>query len=262
MLTHQEIKRYSRQLLLDDIDEEGQRNIANAHVVIIGLGGLGSVAARYLIGAGVAAQCKARATALSCEGKLTLVDGDTVDVSNLQRQTSYNEMHLGELKTNALKSELQKVNPYASIELKSRFADSKNLHTIIQNATCVLDCTDNVSVRKAINKACVSANVPLFIASASGLTWQAININSALNESGCYHCLVSHIHVNENCVSQGILGPVVGMAACHQATQVLLYLAKKAHANIKWGHYIHADAAQGKMQSFFLPPSANCEVCQ
>ena len=246
-LEHQDIQRYSRQLLLDCVDHAGQLNLANAHALVVGLGGLGSLTARYLAGAGV--------------GNITLIDGDTVDISNLQRQVSYNEMHLGELKAKSLYNELRKVNSHLNIQFKSRFADSNNLPTLISSATCVLDCTDNMTVRRQINAATYRASIPLFIAAASGLTWQALNLPQNSNSCGCYECLVNRISVREDCMSKGVLGPVVGMAACHQATQALLFLAKGFDADIKWGHYLTGNAGLGSLQSFALPPSSTCEVC-
>ncbi|TKB02083.1 HesA/MoeB/ThiF family protein [Alteromonas portus] len=247
-LEHQDIRRYSRQLLLDCIDHDGQLNLANAHAVVVGLGGLGSLTARYLAGAGV--------------GNITLVDGDTVDISNLQRQISYNEMHLGELKAKSLHNELRKVNSHLNIRFRCLFADSDNLPTLISSATCVLDCTDNIFVRRQVNVATFRASIPLFIAAASGLTWQALNLPQNSATCGCYECLVNSIAVREDCLSKGILGPVVGMAACHQATQALLFMAKGFDADIKWGHYVNAHAGLATLQSFKLPPSSSCEVCQ
>ncbi|WP_233095307.1 HesA/MoeB/ThiF family protein [Alteromonas sp. IB21] len=246
-LNKQDIKRYSRQLMLDSVEDEGQAKFARSHAVVIGLGGLGSLVARYLAGAGV--------------GTLTLVDGDTVDISNLQRQVTYNEMHLGELKAKSLYNELRKVNSRLNIKFKSLYADSKNLPTLISTADCVLDCTDNIETRKHINTATLRASIPLFIAAASGLSWQALNLPQNNKRIGCYACLVEYIDVREDCLSRGVLGPVVGMAACHQATQALLFLAKGFNADIKWGHYLTGNADLGSLKSFMLPPSSTCEVC-
>ena len=269
MLTKDDIRRYSRQLLLEEIDEEGQANLQHAHAVVIGLGGLGTLASRFLVGAGL--------------GSITLVDGDIVDLSNLQRQVTYNETHLGDLKAKALSSELHKVDPSININAKSMFADTRNLQKFIGDATCVLDCTDSVTIRKEINAACIAAKKPLFIAAASGFSWQAINLhcNSSPSTSpkptpeakqassrengnvcGCYNCLVSQLNLTENCQSQGVLGTVVGIAACHQATQALLFLAKRHLATIQWGRYIVGNAINATVQSFHLPPSPDCKVCQ
>ncbi|WP_269521213.1 HesA/MoeB/ThiF family protein [Alteromonas sp. BMJM2] len=304
MLNKDDIRRYSRQLLLNEIDEEGQSNLRSAHAVVIGLGGLGTLASRFLVGAGV--------------GNITLIDGDIVEVSNLQRQVTYNETHLGDLKAKALSNELHKVDPSIHITSKSLFACKRNLQKLIGSATCVLDCTDSVAIRKDINAACIAAKKPLFIAAASGLSWQAINLpchsflasahqlapsshctseNHHSSETdyssgtdyssqtdhadhvnqqcqppnvsskvdapcGCYDCLVAQLNVTQDCRSQGVLGPVVGIAACHQATQALLFLAKRHTATIQWGRYIVGNAIDASVQSFHLPPSPDCKVCQ
>jgi molybdopterin/thiamine biosynthesis adenylyltransferase len=277
LLNKEDIRRYSRQLLLNEIDEEGQANLHNAHAVVIGLGGLGTLASRFLVGAGI--------------GNITLVDGDVVEVSNLQRQVTYNETHLGDLKAKALANELHKVDPSIQINTKSMFADKRNLQKLIGNATCVLDCTDSVAIRKEINAACIAAKKPLFIAAASGFSWQAINLpchsrqphrlpnarllndrlpkearQAAVTEKnrdcGCYSCLVTQLQLPQDCQSHGVLGPVVGMAACHQATQALLFLAKRHLAKIQWGRYIVGNAVNATIQSFHLPPSPDCKVCQ
>ncbi len=291
-MNRDDIRRYSRQLLLNEIDEEGQANLHDAHAVVIGLGGLGTLASRFLVGAGV--------------GNITLIDGDTVEVSNLQRQVTYNETHLGDLKAKALGNELHKVDPSIQINAKSLFADKRNLQKLIDDATCVLDCTDSVAIRQDINAACVAAKKPLFIAAASGFSWQAINLpchfflasahqlapgyhytsetdyscqtehagqanqqcqtqnvsRNVATPCGCYNCLVAQLNVTQDCQSQGVLGPVVGIAACHQATQTLLFLAKRHLAKIQWGHYIVGNAIDATVQSFHLPPSPDCKVCQ
>jgi molybdopterin/thiamine biosynthesis adenylyltransferase len=292
LLNKDDIRRYSRQLLLNEIDEEGQANLRSAHAVVIGLGGLGTLTSRFLVGAGV--------------GNITIVDGDIVELSNLQRQVTYNETHLGDLKAKALRNELYKVDPSIQINTKNLFADKRNLQQLIDNATCVLDCTDSVTIRKEINAACVAAKKPLFIAAASGFSWQAINLpchsfltsahlltpgsgctseahystqtnhtdqanytsptnnvsRNVDNPCGCYNCLVAQHNVTQDCQSQGVLGPVVGIAACHQATQALLFLAKRPLAKIQWGRYIVGNAVNATAQSFHLPPSPDCKVCQ
>lgn len=118
----------------------------------------------------------------------------------------------------------------------------------------MLDCTDKIDTRKLINAATYRASTPLFIAAASGLSWQALNLPQNSTGGGCYACLVEYINVREDCLSKGVLGPVVGMAACHQATQALLFLAKGFSANIKWGHYLTGKADLGSLKSFTLPP--------
>ncbi|MDO6566560.1 HesA/MoeB/ThiF family protein [Alteromonas sp. 1_MG-2023] len=266
-LSSDDISRYSRQLLLDDIDETGQANIKQAYAVVIGLGGLGSLVARYLVGAGI--------------GKVLLVDSDTVEKSNIHRQVLFNQDHIGQHKTQASYAQLRLVNPYTQIELAENQANSSNLPSLISGAHCVLDCSDNITTRKAINAACVNQRTALFIAAASQYSWQAINLRCNGSDSGCYACLLAQTTVQEDCMSQGILGPVVGMAACFQATQALLYLAStnvesgvnpeanpsaepKANSETQntWGKYYIMNAATAQFQSFSLPAYKHCEVCQ
>ena len=246
-LSADDISRYSRQLLLDDIVEEGQARLKQAYAVVIGLGGLGTLVARYLVGAGI--------------GKVLLVDNDTVDKSNIHRQVLFNQEHIGQYKTKASYAQLRPVNPRPRIELAEIKANSSNLPLLITGAQCVLDCSDNITTRKAINAACVNQRTALFIAAASQYSWQAINLQLSEKNSGCYACLLAHTRVQEDCISQGILGPVVGMAACFQATQALLYMANPK-TNITLGQYHIMNVATAQFQSFSLPAFEHCEVCQ
>ncbi|ANB20519.1 thiamine biosynthesis protein ThiF [Alteromonas stellipolaris] len=246
-LSSDDISRYSRQLMLDDIDEKGQARLKQAYAVVIGLGGLGALAARYLVGAGI--------------GKVLLVDHDTVDKSNIHRQVLFNQAHIDQRKTQASYEQLRLINPHTQIELADVQANSSNLASLISGAHCVLDCSDNITTRKAINAACVSQRKALFIAAASQYSWQAINLRSNESNCGCYECLLAQTTVQEDCIKQGILGPVVGMAACFQATQALLYMANPK-VNITWGQYTIMNVASAQFQSFSLPPYKHCEVCQ
>lgn len=246
-LSADDISRYSRQLLLDDIVEEGQARLKQAYAVVIGLGGLGTLVARYLVGAGI--------------GKVLLVDNDTVDKSNIHRQVLFNQEHIGQYKTKASYAQLRPVNPHTQIELAEVQANSSNLVSLISGAHCVLDCSDNITTRKAINAACVNQRTALFIAAASQYSWQALNLQLNENNHGCYACLLAQTKVQEDCISQGILGPVVGMAACYQATQALLYMANPK-VNITWGQYTIMNVATAQFQSFSLPAFEHCEVCQ
>ena len=148
-LSADDISRYSRQLLLDDIDDVGQGRLQHAFAVIIGLGGLGALAARYLVGAGI--------------GKVLLVDHDTVDKSNIHRQVLFNQAHIGQHKTQASYEQLRRINPHTQIELADVQANSSNLVSLISKAHCVLDCSDNTTTRKAINAACVSQRKALLL---------------------------------------------------------------------------------------------------
>jgi len=246
-LTRTAIQRYSRQLLVPGMTEASQQTLASANVAIVGLGGLGGLAARYLVGAGV--------------GHLHLIDGDRVSISNLHRQTLYTSQHIGQFKTIAAEQALSSINPDTTLSFNKTFVNSKHLLHTFRNYDCVLDCSDNVDTRLAINAACIAHSVPLFIAAASGTTWQSINLHNSHKPHGCYACLTSFIDVNEDCMTKGILGPVVGMAASHQANQALLYLTNKSTME-NWGTYLNVDARTGVTTQFTLSPSPHCEVCQ
>lgn len=166
--------RYSRQLLLEDIAIEGQQKLLASRVLIVGLGGLGSPAALYLAGAGV--------------GTLVLADDDDVHVSNLQRQILFTSDDIAQPKTTAARARLARLNPQIElIALKQRLG-GKALLDEVAKADVVLDCTDNMVTRQAINAACVALATPLITASAVGLGGQLMVLTPPW-EQGCYRCL-------------------------------------------------------------------------
>ena len=151
-MNDQDLLRYSRHILLDDIGIEGQEKILAAHVVIIGAGGLGSAAAPYLAVAGVQ--------------KITLIDHDTVDLTNLQRQIMHQQESIGQAKVLSGKNMLEKLNPNLAVKAIQEKADEKLLDNLLQDTTVVLDCSDNFTTRQLVNKMCVIHGVPLVCGSA------------------------------------------------------------------------------------------------
>ena len=146
-MNDQQLQRYSRHILLDDIGIDGQEKLLAAHALVIGAGGLGSPVALYLASAGI--------------GKITLVDHDEVDLTNLQRQIVHATARVGQPKVESAKLALQQVNPEVNVIALHERADEARLQTLVSTATVVLDCTDNFATRHAINHACVAARVPL-----------------------------------------------------------------------------------------------------
>jgi sulfur carrier protein ThiS adenylyltransferase len=203
--------RYSRQLLLEDIAIEGQQKLLASRVLIVGLGGLGSPAALYLAGAGV--------------GTLVLADDDDVHVSNLQRQILFTSEDIAQPKTTAARARLAQLNPQIElIALKQRLG-GKALLDEVAKADVVLDCTDNMATRQAINAACVALKTPLITASAVGLGGQLMVLTPPW-EQGCYRCLWPDANEPErNCRTAGIIGPVVGMMGTLQALEAIKLLA-------------------------------------
>tara|TARA_B100001059_G_scaffold33319_1_gene26768 strand:+ start:1391 stop:2170 length:780 start_codon:yes stop_codon:yes gene_type:complete len=204
MLTDFEFVRYQRQIALPEIGEQGQRNLLNGHVLVIGCGGLGNAAALYLAASGI--------------GKIVLVDDDGVDSSNLQRQVAFKESDLGTAKVDALKLQLSELNGRSQVRtINKRMAESQ-LKLEVMLADVVLDCTDNFATRQQVNQACFEANTPLISGSAIGWKGQFV-VFDYQNQQGCYHCLFPFDHHTQTtrCSDSGIIGPVVGTIGNLQA---------------------------------------------
>ena len=204
MLSDFEFVRYQRQIALPEIGEQGQRNLLNGHVLVIGCGGLGNAAALYLAASGI--------------GKIVLVDDDCVDSSNLQRQVAFKESDLGTAKVDALKLQLSELNGRSQVRtINKRMAESQ-LKLEVMLADVVLDCTDNFATRQQVNQACFEANTPLISGSAIGWKGQFV-VFDYQNQQGCYHCLFPFDHHTQTtrCSDSGIIGPVVGTIGNLQA---------------------------------------------
>ena len=198
--------RYSRQLLLEDIAIEGQQKLLASRVLIIGLGGLGSPAALYLAGAGV--------------GTLTLADDDAVHLSNLQRQILFTSEDIDRPKAAAAKTRLSQLNPQIKLVALQQRLSGEALRAEVAKADVVLDCTDNMVTRQAINAACVALDTPLVTASAVGFGGQLMVLTPPWAQ-GCYRCLwPDSDEPQRNCRTAGIVGPVVGMMGTLQALEM------------------------------------------
>ncbi|UAN51876.1 HesA/MoeB/ThiF family protein [Serratia sp. JSRIV002] len=211
MLNDQEFLRYSRQLLLEDVGPEGQEKLRQATVLIVGLGGLGSPAALYLAAAGV--------------GTLLLADDDQLHLTNLQRQILYRTGDIGTNKAQLAKQHLQALNPLVeSITLEQRLQGA-TLSDAVARADLVLDCSDNMATRHAVNAACIQACVPLISGSAVGFSGQLLVIEPPYAH-GCYVCLYpEQTEPQRNCRTAGVLGPVVGVIGTLQALEAIKMLA-------------------------------------
>lgn len=198
--------RYDRQIALPQVDLHGQEQLHAAHIVVVGMGGLGCAAAQSL--------------ALMGAGRLSLIDHDIIERSNLARQVLYNDKDVGKPKVKAAAKALRRLNPYVQITPFKHTFDSNTL-TSLQNRSApislVLDCTDNQTSRLAVNKACYKGNIPLITAAAIRFEGMICCIMPAL-DSPCYECL-SKVwpDPNESCVERGIFGPVVTMMGHYQA---------------------------------------------
>ena len=236
--------RYSRQLLLEDVNIEGQQKLLAARVLIVGAGGLGSPAALYLAAAGV--------------GCLIIADDDQVHISNLQRQILFTGQDIGHPKVSAAKRHLQGLNPDINIIPLHQHLTGEVLSEQVRQADVVLDCSDNISTRQAINAACVAHNTPLVSASAIGLAGQLMVLTPPWLQ-GCYRCLWQDENEPErNCRNAGVLGPVVGVMGTLQALETIKLLTGITPAS---GTLHLFDAREHRWNRLALQKSAHCPVC-
>ncbi|MBP6422464.1 MAG: HesA/MoeB/ThiF family protein, partial [Propionivibrio sp.] len=174
-MNDEQLLRYSRHILLDEIGIEGQAKIVDAHVLVIGAGGLGSPAALYLASAGV--------------GRITLADGDQVDLTNLQRQILHTQERVGQFKAVSGQTALSQINPEVYVEaICERLADER-LEALVSDADVVLDCCDNFATRYAVNRVCVRHRTPLVSGAAIRFSGQLSVFDARREDSPCYHCL-------------------------------------------------------------------------
>ena len=206
-LTHQEELRYNRQIVLKDIDFDGQETLKNTKMLVIGLGGLGCAAAQYLAVAGV--------------GHLTLLDFDTVDLSNLQRQVLHDDSRLGMPKVESAKLSLQRLNPHIQVDTIHQLLDEQQLHDLVGKFDVVLDCTDNVSTRNQLDTACAAHKIPLISGAAIRMEGQ-VSVFTYEDNTPTYHTLSRLFGDNAlSCVEAGVLAPIVGLVGSIQALEAI-----------------------------------------
>ncbi|EBV2943953.1 HesA/MoeB/ThiF family protein [Salmonella enterica subsp. enterica serovar Woodhull] len=243
-MNDRDFMRYSRQILLGDIAIEGQQKLLNSHVLIVGLGGLGSPAALYLAGAGI--------------GTLTLADDDDVHLSNLQRQILFTTDDIAHPKAQAAKLRLAQLNPGSELIVLQQRLTGDVLKNAVAHADVVLDCTDNMATRQEINAACVALNTPLISASAVGFGGQLMVLTPPW-EQGCYRCLWSDdVEPERNCRTAGVLGPVVGVMGTLQALEAIKLLSGMETPS---GELRLFDGKTSQWRSLALRRASGCPVC-
>ncbi len=212
-MNDQQLQRYSRHILLDEIGIDGQEKLLAAHALVIGAGGLGSPVAVYLASAGV--------------GKITLVDNDDVDLTNLQRQIAHTTARVGQPKVESARQALLEINPEVNVVALCERADEQRLQALVASATVVLDCTDNFATRHAINRACVVARVPLVSGAAIRMDGQVAVFDPRSGETACYACLFPPDQQFEEvaCSTMGVFAPLVGIIGTMQAAEALKLVA-------------------------------------
>ncbi len=242
-----QLLRYSRHILLDEVGIEAQQRFLDAHALIIGAGGLGSPAAMYLAASGV--------------GHLTLVDEDTVDLTNLQRQILHTTQSVGQRKVDSGRETLVRLNPTIELTTIAQRADAALLDTLVREATVVLDCTDNFVTRHAINRACVTHRVPLVSGAALRFDGQVATFDARSPESPCYACIFPpDDHFEEvACSTMGVLAPLVGIIGAMQAAEALKVIGEFGQPLV--GRLLMLDALSMQWDSFKAPRQAGCPVC-
>ena len=208
-----QLLRYSRHILLDEVGIEGQQAFLDARVLIIGAGGLGSPAALYLAASGV--------------GHITLVDHDNVDLTNLQRQIAHTSARVGQPKVQSAAQAMHDINPEVQVQCITARADAALLDEIVSQATVVLDCCDNYRTRQNVNAACVKHKVPLVAGAIIRFDGQITVFDPRKETSPCYACLFSPEDSFEEvqCSTMGVFAPLVGIVGCIQATEALKLIA-------------------------------------
>ena len=246
MLTDAELLRYSRQILLAQVDIEGQLRLKRSRVLIVGLGGLGSPVALYLAAAGV--------------GTLHLADFDTVDVSNLQRQVLHDTAGVGQSKVDSALARLSATNPEVHLVAHRTALQDEALTAAVAAVDLVVDCCDNFATREAVNAACVSAGVPLVSGAAIRLEGQLSVFDPRRDDSPCYHCLYGHGSEAElTCSEAGVVGPLVGLVGSLQALEALKLLAGFGEPLV--GRLLLIDALSTGFRELRVKRDPGCTVC-
>ena len=244
-MNDEQLLRYSRQIMLPDVDLDGQEKLLAARVLIIGLGGLGSPVAMYLAAAGV--------------GHLVLADFDAVDLTNLQRQIAHTSARIGVNKSVSAAQALRELNPEVQIDCIEQVLDADNLAEQVKQADVVVDCTDNFSTRFAINAACVAAKVPLVSGAAIRLEGQVAVFDARNENNPCYRCLYEEDSDDLTCAANGVLAPLVGIIGSMQALETLKLIC--GFGTSLAGRLLLLDARHMQWRELKLPKDKNCPVC-
>jgi len=242
-----QLLRYSRHILLDELGPDAQQKFADAHVVLIGMGGLGTPAAQFLAAAGV--------------GTLTLCDADHVDLTNLQRQILYAMPDVGSAKVDAAAARIAAINPEVDVVRMPQRVGSAELAPLAAAADVVLDCSDNFATRHAVNRACVTAATPLVSGAAIRFDGQIAVFDVRDPAAPCYHCLFGEGEALEEtrCATMGVFAPLVGIVGATQAAEALKLLAGAGTSLA--GRLLVLDALTMQWRELRVPRDPACPVC-
>ena len=247
-MNDQQLLRYSRHILLDELGIEGQQRLLAAHALVIGAGGLGSPVALYLGSAGV--------------GRITIVDHDTVDLTNLQRQIAHDMSRVGQPKAASAAQSIAEINPEVTVVALQERADAARLDALVATADVVIDCTDNFKTRHAVNAACVKHGKPLVSGAAIGFDAQISVYDTRQAGSPCYACLFPPDAAFEEarCATMGVFAPLVGIVGSVQAAEALKLLAGTGRSLA--GRLQMLDARSMEWTEIRTAASPDCPVCR
>ena len=246
-MNDQQLLRYARHLMLDDIGIDGQQRLLDAHALVIGAGGLGSPVALYLATAGV--------------GRITVVDHDSVDLTNLQRQIAHNQSRLGLPKAESVRATVAAINPDVQLHALVQRADDALLAQWVPQADVVLDCSDNFRTRHQVNAACVQHAKPLVSGAAIGWDAQISVYDTRQAQAPCYACIFPPDAAFEDvaCSTMGVLAPLVGIVGSMQAAEAIKLLTGAGESLA--GQLLMLDGRRMAFDSIRVARQPHCAVC-
>ena len=256
-LSDRQFTQYYRQILLTDVGEQGQQRLLQQHLIIVGIGGLGTHVTQQLAAAGI--------------GHLYLVDDDKVETSNLPRQVLFNASCVGHEKVDCAAKEISQLNPDVTVSVYNEKFDEYfaqrllSEHCVLNQAfkndkLMVLDCTDNMPTRQLINAWCATQSIPLVSASVTAFLGQLMVVDGqVMPETGCYHCVFSATQVQQNCTDMGVFGPMVAVVASMQALTTIKHVLKINEPDNK----LHVfDGLRLAWRNVVRHRDPHCTVCQ
>lgn len=239
--------RYSRQIMLPEMDVAGQQKLVDATVLIVGMGGLGCPAAMYLAAAGV--------------GHLVIADDDIVELTNLQRQIAHGQANLGQPKVASVQASLQALNPDVQVTALNERLQGERLDSLVANVDLVLDACDNFTTRFDINRACMTQGKPLVSGAAIRMEGQVAVFDPRVEDSPCYQCLYGRggDDADASCATNGVMAPLVGIIGSVQAMEAIKLLAGLGKPLV--GRLLLLDAQSMQWREMKLPRDPACEIC-
>lgn len=239
--------RYSRHLLLNEFGEEAQERLLASHALVIGAGGLGSSALLYLAASGV--------------GRITICDGDRVELTNLQRQIVHRLDALGQPKASSAAATLATLNPDIRVDALEERAGPERIAALVRDADVVLDCSDNFATRHAINRACVAARKPLVSGAGIRFDGQVAVFDLRVEGAPCYHCLFAEDaqSAEDRCATMGVFAPLVGIIGTIQAAEAIKLLAGIGETLA--GRLMLFDALSSRWHEVRLARDPHCRIC-